>query len=102
MHAAARCGCSITWRLGEGLEKPRIESALCLLRYWRTYERDGWDVLEIAAFAPIPLPDSIKARAAGYAEAHFQADRIFDYWTNYRSVTMRHGGRAPGNLVPVR
>ncbi|GAX78296.1 hypothetical protein CEUSTIGMA_g5738.t1 [Chlamydomonas eustigma] len=53
-------------------------------RYWRTYEDEGWDALEISVIASIPIPDTLKAQAAGYAEGQLQADRIFDYWTNYR------------------
>lgn len=53
-------------------------------RYWSTYEVDGWDRLEVAAVPDVPVPDSLKAMAVGYAEGHLQYRRVYDYWTNYR------------------
>ena len=60
-------------------------------RYWDTYEKEGWDKLEVVAqpaaapssSAPM-ISDSVKARATGYAEGLLQANRAYQYWTNYR------------------
>jgi hypothetical protein len=42
--------------------------------------------LEVSVIASIPIPDTLKAKAVGYAEGQLQADRVFDYWTNYKCV----------------
>ena len=55
-------------------------------RYWSTYEAEGWDRLEVAAVPEVPVSESLKALAVGYAEGHLQHSRVFDYWTNYRYV----------------
>eukprot|EP00195_Chlamydomonas_chlamydogama_P006390 CAMPEP_0202898474 /NCGR_PEP_ID=MMETSP1392-20130828/6989_1 /ASSEMBLY_ACC=CAM_ASM_000868 /TAXON_ID=225041 /ORGANISM="Chlamydomonas chlamydogama, Strain SAG 11-48b" /LENGTH=648 /DNA_ID=CAMNT_0049584415 /DNA_START=109 /DNA_END=2053 /DNA_ORIENTATION=- len=71
------------------------EPNLVWARYWPTYESIGWDRLEISVIPAIPLSNSIKARAAGYAEGHFQADRIYDYWLNYRVNEFRNNNGRP-------
>lgn len=42
------------------------------------------DRIEISSLAAVPVPDSVKARAAGYAEGQLHWNRIADYWHNYK------------------
>ena len=56
------------------------------LRYWASYESQGWDRLEIAAVPGGPMHDSIKAAAVGYAEGHLQVSVL-------RRTTRRVHGR---------
>ena len=64
--------------------KPLPSLSIVWARYYATYEQEGWDRLEISAVPDVPVSDSIKAAAAGYAEGHLHASRVYDYWTNYR------------------
>ncbi len=41
-------------------------------------------VTQITVNPKIPIPDEVKAHAAGFAEAFFSADEIYNYWDNYR------------------
>eukprot|EP00873_Tetraselmis_striata_P025707 jgi/Tetstr1/445971/TSEL_000300.t1 len=52
--------------------------------YWKEYEETGWDRLEVEVLRGSPVPESVMARAVGYAEGQFTAERIYHFWTNYR------------------
>lgn len=64
--------------------RPLPSLSIVWARYYSTYEKEGWDRLEISAVPDIPVSEGIKAAAAGYAEGHLHARRVYDYWTNYR------------------
>ncbi|KAG1673709.1 hypothetical protein FOA52_010578 [Chlamydomonas sp. UWO 241] len=59
------------------------------------YKVTGWDRLEVAALKAVPLSNSIKARAVGYAEGVLTADSVMDYWENYRRNEFNTNGHQP-------
>lgn len=56
--------------------------------------------LQLAVNEVVPIPDQIKAHAAGFAEAFFTWERIWRYWSNYKANEFaRSGGEPSPKLV---
>eukprot|EP00197_Chlamydomonas_leiostraca_P012814 CAMPEP_0202861356 /NCGR_PEP_ID=MMETSP1391-20130828/2783_1 /ASSEMBLY_ACC=CAM_ASM_000867 /TAXON_ID=1034604 /ORGANISM="Chlamydomonas leiostraca, Strain SAG 11-49" /LENGTH=764 /DNA_ID=CAMNT_0049540735 /DNA_START=73 /DNA_END=2368 /DNA_ORIENTATION=- len=95
-QGSASAAAALEGDAGASDDGPELQDGYLIhIVYNDSYESEGWDRLEVKVNDRVPIPASIKAHAAGYAEAYFTSERMHKYWTNYRMNEYAVSGGTP-------